>query len=540
MKNTKKLLLTAMTCVLFALTAVLLSDKAAAAAEETTPLTITDESLFETESKDGILTITGFHQPQSGQNITDIVVPAAINGQKVRAIGKGAFSGAGTNIHNLYLPDTLETLEAEAFSSYSIDNVASYTYTATGEFAETDSASIEKPFTETPTVDTSSVAAANSLPASLTRIGSRAFYNSPVKNITFNSQNLIIEANAFENTANLLDVTLNAGASITEIGENAFLNSGIHSFTIDGTIGKIGDGAFKGTANIDRFIVNEGGSISELGASIFETSGIHYVTLRGSVTSIGDRAFASCGNILDVTVASDTPYTLGEYAFNNAGIHSVNFSNGLAIVSKGTFEGCGNLETVHLPDTVTNIAEDAFKNVSNIKEITISDNATVAPNAFEGAGGSTLSALAKTNNANIKSLLGIASQTPQTPQTPVVPVLTPPSTPPAKVTVSAVKLKKAKVNKKKKKVTLTWSKNKNASGYTIYRKVVKNGTKAKKAKKIKFKKLKNVNSKKLSLTISLTKKAATSFYIKAYQKVTVDGKTTMVYSKASNTKKCRS
>ena len=117
MKNAKKLLLTAMACALFAVTAVLASDKAVAAAEETTPLTITDESLFEAESINGILTITGFHQPQSGQNITDIVVPAAINGQKVRAIGKVSFSGAGTNIHNLYLPDTLETLDAEAFSS---------------------------------------------------------------------------------------------------------------------------------------------------------------------------------------------------------------------------------------------------------------------------------------------------------------------------------------------------------------------------------------------------------------------------------------
>lgn len=532
MNNVKKLLLMTLACALFAATAVLGTEKQSYA-EEIMPLTLTDESLFETEIKDGVLTITGFHQPASGPNITDIVVPVTINGQMVRAIGTKAFSGAGTNIHNLYLPDSLEILETEAFSSYAIDNVARYTFF----YAQIETGSVEQPSTDTPAIETSSIAASETLPASLTRIGTRAFYNSPIKNITFNSKDLVIEANAFENTANLLDVTVTADASILEIGENAFLNSGIHNFTVNGNIGKIGANAFKGTANIDSFIVSEGGSVSELGDSVFETSGIHNVTLRGSVSSIGDRAFASCGNILNVTVQSDTPYTLGEYAFNNAGIHSVDFSNGLAIVSKGTFEGCGNLETVHLPDTVTNIADDAFKNVSNIKEITISDNATVAPNAFAGAGGSTLQALAKTNNANVKALLGITTVATQQP---VVSVATQPTAPPAKVTVSAVKLKKAKVNKKKKKVTLTWSKNKAASGYTIYRKVVKNGTKAKKAKKIKFKKLKNVSASKMSLTLKLTKKATTSFYIKAYQKVNVNGKTTTVYSKASNTKKCRS
>lgn len=495
---------------------------------------ISDESLFVTEYVDGVLTITDFHPPAAGPNMTDIVVPPAIQGQKIRGVGTKAFANAGTNIHNLYLPDTLEVIGKEAFSSYAVDNVASYTYTATGEFAQVDTKSAEQPPTVIPTVESGSITAVQCLPSRLSTIGEHAFYNSPVKNITFNSQNLIIGASAFENTGNLLEVVLNADASISEIGDNAFLNSGIHNFTVNGSIGKIGNNVFHGTGNINSFIVNESGNIQEIGAGVFENSGVHYVTLQGTVSSIGDRAFAGCGNILDVTVKSTTPYTIGEYAFTNAGLHSVNLSDGLSSIQKGTFEGCGNLETVKLPDTLTNIAEDAFKNVSNIKEITINEHVTIAPNAFAGAGGSTLEALAKTNNASAKAIAGVA------PAPPVVQITMPQIPAPAPTpdpTVSSVKLKKVKVNKKSRKATLTWSKNSKASGYTIYRKVVKKGTKAKKAKKIKFVKVKDVKKNVTKLTLKLTKKSTTYWYVKAFVKTKAGGKTKTIYSKASNTKK---
>lgn len=531
-KHLKTPLIRTLSITFFAL-AVMISFPKTAAAETETPQ-LTDESLFTIEYLDGVLTVTGFHQPADGQNITDIVVPAAARGQKIRAIGKKAFAGAG-NIHNLYLPDSLETISDEAFSGYHVDNIGSYTYTATAQFASVESAGAEVSFIETPMVETNSIVTVSSLPGSLTTIGRQAFYNSPVKNILFNSKNLVIGNSAFENTANLLDVTLCDGAEIISIGESAFKNSGIHNFYVNGSIGTIGVGAFTGTGNIDKFEVSPSGSIQTLGDNIFENSGIHYVTLYGEIDSIGNRAFSGCGNILEVSVNSTTPYTLGEYAFNNAGIHKVDLSNGLGTVKKGTFEGCGNLETVHLPDSVTHIEDDAFKNVSNIKEITISDNATAAPNAFAGAGSSTRNALAATNNTNIKTALGIATPTP-VPVTSDAPAPTvTPQPQPSVITVSPVKLKKAK--KKAGKVTLKWSKNKNADGYVIYKKAVKKGTKAKKAKKTAFIKAKTCNAKKTKLTLKLKKRATTQFYVKAYVKTVINGKTTTVYSPASNIRK---
>lgn len=53
-------------------------------------------------------------------------------------------------------------------------------------------------------------------------------------------------------------------------------------------------------------------------------------------------------------------------------------------------------------------------------------------------------------------------------------------------------------------------------------------------------KVKNVSAKTTKFTIKLKKKATTSFYIKAFVKTKVNGKTKTVYGKASNTEKSKS
>lgn len=542
-KNTKKLLLITMTLVLFSAIGILTENRQAAAAETSDPIAITDESLFETAYIDGMLTITGFHQPESGGNLTEIVVPASIRGQKVRAVGPFAFKDA-MDIHMLYLPDTLEYIAPEAFSSYKLEQIGSYTYQPTGEFAVVDTAPNEQVFVETPTIEVGSIVSIpDQLPSSLTKIGEKAFFCSPIKNIIINSQNLIIGQYAFAQTAHLDSITVNAGASVIEIGEYAFQNSGnLHHFLVNGTITKIGRYAFEGAGNMNDLIVSETGSISIIEEYAFQNcANLHTVTLRGALSSIGNNAFCQCGNMNNLVIESTTPYTIGEYAFqNNTNLHNVTLSNGIETIEKGTFENCANMEFVYLPDSLKNIEEDAFKNLPNLKEITINENVVIASNAFAGASGSTLGALANTNNASAQALAGVAP-TPApvvtTTVATVVPVIAPTVPPVTKVTVSSVKLKKAKVNKKKNKVTLTWSKNKKASGYTIYKKVVKKGTKAKKAKKIKFVKVKNVNKKTLKLTLKLAKKSTTYFYVKAFVKTQTGGKTVTTYSKASNTKK---
>ncbi len=544
MKNLKKHLITTLSLAMLSMAGMVAADNTAAA--ESTPLQITatsQESCFETAYINGQFTITGYRFP-GGSTANEIIVPAAINGQKVRAIGAQVFNTNGVDLHRLYLPDTLETIQKDAFSNCKILRVGSYSYTATGDFATVETATAESAFTETPVVETDSIVGTlDLLPSSLTSIEDYAFYKSDVTNLIFNSQNLTIGSYAFAESSAGRDITLNAGAGIATIGEYAFQNNtNLHNATINGTIGTIKKGAFQGCNNFNQFIIGLSGSVTTIESEAFMNCGnLHTVTLRGTLSSVGSNAFSNCTNMNDLVVESTTPYTIGEYAFqNNQNLHNVTLSDGIHTIEKGTFENCTNMNTVRLPESVTKIEEDAFKEVDHLKEITISKDTVIEANAFSGAGTSTLQALANSGNASAQAIAGMAPASTPAPTPVIVPVVQQVVAPPAPeqpAKVAAVKLKKAK--KKGKKVTLTWSKNKKASGYTIYKKVVKKGTKAKKAKKIKFKKVKNVGKNKAKITLKLAKKSTTYFYVKAYVKSTVNGKKVTTYSKASNTKKVK-
>ena len=521
------------------------------AAENQDSVQITDESLFHAEYVNGIYTITGF---DGLYNTSSIVVPYKINGTAVRAIN-APFSGK-TNCHVVYLPDSIVSIGSDTFASSTVEYVKSYTTAAVDEIikqpvaGEIESGSIENPVSETPANETGNLdetaknpVLSDTLPASLKTIEDNAFQNSSIKSITVAGNMDKIGKYAFANTANFLDFTLAAGASIDNIDDFAFSCSQLHTITINGTVGRLGNYAVEKTANITDFTVNSTGSITTVGDHAFYNSGIHNIVLQGSVTSVGSYAFANCGNIIQVEVSSNTNYTLGEYAFSCAQIHNVYLSDGLTNIEKGTFEKCGNLEKVQLPQSVKNIGDDAFKNVPNLKEINIPPDTTIASSAFEGVGDSTKKALAASGNTNALVLLGMSVVPTSTPAPVPVAAITTPAAPasvtpaPAKVSVGKVKL--TSVKKKKRKAVLTWKKVKGASGYTIYKKVVKKGTKAKKAKKIKFVKVKNVSAKTTKISIKLKKKATTSFYIRAFKKAKVNGKTKTVYGKASNVKKVK-
>ena len=176
-QNVKKLLLMTMALFLLSLTATLTSGTSSLA--ETKTPEITAENLFEAQYVNGVYTITKF----KGQNITEIVVPASIDGRKVQAIGAYAFNGAG-NIHSLYLPDSLEIIGENAF--YNCVKLESIV-----------------------------------LPPNLKEIGLKAFHSAGLKNITFNNKLETIGDYAFAYTS-LEKITI--PNNVKSIKERAFFS----------------------------------------------------------------------------------------------------------------------------------------------------------------------------------------------------------------------------------------------------------------------------------------------------------------------------
>ena len=250
-------------------------------------------------------------------------------------------------------------------------------------------------------------------------------------------------------------------------------------------------------------------------------------------------------------INSSTPYSIGAHAFDCAALKTIELSDGISTIEEGTFSNCGQLNTVKLPDSLESIEKDAFQNVSTITDISIGENVKVDKDAFEGAGGTTINTISKSNNKDVQTIVQSKGQ-PQTTQEPIVtteqPVVIPTAieapAPIIPATVSKVNLKSVKKNKKKTKVTLKWKKLSDVTGYTIEVKMVPKG---KKAKKYKFKQCKKLTAKKTSVTLKLTKKQkkllkkkGTLYYrMRAYKTVTQNGVTNTYYGSYSKTKKVK-
>lgn len=472
-----------------------------------------DASKFEATMIDGKFTLTKY----TGDITQNMAVPAYVNGQLVQALGKSLFVGT-SQVVRMYLPDTLEIIDEDCFQGCGLQAVGSYTYQQNAAaVGVVESASIE-----TPNISTSNYVFSENLPSHLSVIGARAFEktNLNINAISVNSHITSIGERAFADSNNLQQFNILAGAVVDRIAANAFTNNNVHEIHVYGSIGTIAERAFESVPNLTNFIIEEGGNVSTLEPYAFYGCGsLHYVTLRG-VTSIGSYAFSTCKNMENVYVSSNGTYTLGEYAFKDTAIHNVNLEPGIATIEKGTFENCENIVTIHLPETVTKIEADAFKNINTLQELTISDEAVVDPTAFAGAAGTTLDTLNKTTNNSIREAIGLDPIVKKSPKT----------------TIDKVKLKKIAVKKKKRKATLKWTKSSNAKGYVIYKKVVKKGKKAKKAK---FKKFKTIKKNTCKCVVKLKKHTTTFFYVKAFGTINENDKKVTKYSKASNTKKVK-
>lgn len=132
------------------------------------------------------------------------------------------------------------------------------------------------------------------------------------------------------------------------------------------------------------------------------------ITLPQSLTLIGTYAFSDNKNISALSIPEGV-ISLGDYAFRDSNINSINFPTTLTGFGNNLFNGCANLSTISVTqgnttfhsdnnciirtdscelvlgcknsiiptdNSVTSIAQYAFRNVSELKNIVIPDNIT--------------------------------------------------------------------------------------------------------------------------------------------------------------------
>lgn len=220
------------------------------------------------------------------------------------------------------------------------------------------------------------------VPAGLETVGSWAFAGSGIRWMDFSRSKLkTLGVSAFEGCSDLDSCLLSD--SLTAIPDDAFRNcASLSSMDIPKSVASVGNSAFR------------------------DCSALSVMSGGDGVRTVGDYAFAGCVSLLPFRFPRDVAY--GEHVFQGvrwtenvlfpsvgtmaqeypqtyADIRSVVVSSTLAGVVDRACAGCVSLESIALPDGVSDIGVSAFEGCGALKSVTLPASVSnVGSNAFKG------------------------------------------------------------------------------------------------------------------------------------------------------------
>ncbi len=299
--------------------------------------TIRTDGYYTYEVSGGNATIIGVDESISG----DVVIPSALGGYPVVAIGNSAFAWC-SDITAVTIPNSVTIIGDDAFL-----NCSGLTEIEFG--------------------------------TGVARVNGYAFYGCrSLTEVTLNDTTTVLGEYAFGNCYELKTITL--GASVNCIADRAFTGSSalmdiiVHKdntefcavdgilfsedkaklvfypeaksgvYTIPAGVTEIGRYAFYNHSDLTSVTI--GDDVTEICESAFSNTGLTNVTIGNSVTTIGPSAFSSCLSLKEVTLG-----------------------NKVATICDCAFWGCEALETVKLPRSVTNIGFQAFEECGSLSHV---------------------------------------------------------------------------------------------------------------------------------------------------------------------------
>ena len=198
----------------------------------------------------------------------------------------------------------------------------------------------------------------------------RTLYPNDYANITsivLSADVTMIPASFFSGCRNLAEVYI--PDSVTAIGNSAFSGcSCLTRLTIPDSVTSIGSSAFEGCSGLTSVTIPN--SVTSIGKyAFYNCSGLTSVTMPDSVTSIGERAFYGCSGLKDATIPQKVCDWGMSYVFPSAykAITNVVISESATSIGSSAFYGCKGLTGVAIPDSVTNIADYAFADCTNLQ-----------------------------------------------------------------------------------------------------------------------------------------------------------------------------
>ena len=251
---------------------------------------------------------------------------------------------------------------------------------------------------------------------SVTSIGDKAFWEcSGLTSVTIPNSVTSIGSSAFWNCTGLTSVYITDLAAWCRIffsgNESNPLNYAHHLYingeeikdlVIPNSVTTIGNYAFQYCSSLTSVTIPN--SVTTIGTQAFShCSGLTSVTIGNSVTSIGGKAFAYCTGLTSVHItdlAAWCKITIGGLAnpllyahhlyLNGEEIKDLVIPNSVTNIGNNAFNGCSGLTSVTIPNSVTTIGMNAFQYCTGLTSVTIPNSVTSIENsAFGGCSGLT-------------------------------------------------------------------------------------------------------------------------------------------------------
>ena len=153
--------------------------------------------------------------------------------------------------------------------------------------------------------------------------------------------------------------TASIPTTIKKIGTNAFVQSGISNISLPNTITELSEGVFKSCRNLSSIELPN--TITAIDKDAFMgCDKLTSISLPNSITKIGEQAFYGCESLETINIPNQIK-DIGRYAFHSCGIKEIQIPASIRIINEATFFNCQKLESITLPASLYAIGNSAFE-----------------------------------------------------------------------------------------------------------------------------------------------------------------------------------
>lgn len=155
---------------------------------------------------------------------------------------------------------------------------------------------------------------------------------------------------------------INLGSSITLLGTAAFANSGLVQITLPASVAVIGTAAFQGCTNLSSVDMSQTSIIAIPPSAFSGCTSLSSIATPLTVLRIGSSAFAGCTSIgpnIPLALLNSVQF-FGDAVFDQCtGLTAVTFSANVVQIGAHVLRGCRQLLSVSVAPT-TQVTPDSF------------------------------------------------------------------------------------------------------------------------------------------------------------------------------------